>query len=45
MELRLIYNGQATLEDLYELYEKKGYEFVIADGKVAAVKGVIRGKE
>lgn len=34
MELDLILNGQATLEDLYELHDKKGFEFVCEDGQV-----------
>lgn len=37
MELDLILNGQATLEDLVELNEKKGYEFVCEDGVVTDV--------
>lgn len=37
MEPNLIYSGQATLEDLYELHDKKGYEFVIEDGAVIEV--------
>lgn len=37
MELELIYCGQATLEDLCELNEKKGYEFVIEDGVITDV--------
>ena len=37
MEIKLIYEGKATLEDLYELHEKKGYEFVIEDGVISHV--------
>lgn len=37
MELNLIYGGQATLEDLYELNEKKGFEFVAEDGTITSV--------
>lgn len=37
MDLNLIYGGQATLEDLYELHEKKGIEFVIEDGVITNV--------
>lgn len=37
MEPKLIYGGEATLEDLYELHEKKGYEFVIEDGVITNV--------
>lgn len=37
MELNLIYGGEATLEDLYELHDKKGFEFVIEDGVVVDV--------
>ena len=36
MELELIYGGQATLEDLYELYEL-GFEFVVEDGRITDV--------
>ena len=37
MEVSLIYGGQATLEDLYELHERKGFEFVIEGGKITNV--------
>ena len=37
MELNLIYGGQATLEELIELHEKKGFEFVIEDGVITDV--------
>lgn len=37
METNLIFSGNATLEDLYELNEKKGFEFVVEDGKVTQV--------
>lgn len=37
MNLELICKGKATLEDLYELHEKKGYEFVIEDGVITNV--------
>lgn len=37
MELELIYGGHATLEDLMELHEKKGFEFVVGDGKVTQI--------
>lgn len=40
MDLKLIYEGKATLEDLYELHDKKGFEFVVADG---VVKNVLHG--
>lgn len=40
MELNLIYGGCATLEDLVELNEKKGFEFIIEDGKCTDVVGV-----
>lgn len=40
MDVSLIYGGQATLEDLIELHEKKGFEFVIEDG---VIKDVIHG--
>lgn len=32
MELQLIYDGLATVEDLQELNEKKGFEFVVENG-------------
>lgn len=38
MDIRLIYEGKATLDDLQELHDKKGYEFVIEDGKVTQIK-------
>jgi hypothetical protein len=37
MEMELIYGGQATLEDLYELHDKKGFEFVVEDGEITDV--------
>lgn len=36
MEEKLIYGGQATLEDMYRL-NKLGFEFVIEDGEVTNV--------
>ena len=36
MDIKLIFEGKATLEDLYILYGF-GYEFVVADGKVTNV--------
>lgn len=36
MEERLIYGGEATLEDLYRLH-MLGYEFVIEDGQITNV--------
>jgi hypothetical protein len=36
MELKLIFEGKATLEDLYRLH-KLGYEFIVADGSVTHV--------
>lgn len=37
MEFSLIYGGNATLEDLVELHEKKGFEFVVEDGVITNV--------
>ena len=37
MGIDLIYGGQATIEDLIELHEKKGFEFVIEDGVITDV--------
>ena len=37
MEINLILGGNATLEDLVELNEKMGYEFVIEDGQITEV--------
>ncbi len=37
MELNLLYGQEATLEDLYELHDKKGFEFVIEDGEITDV--------
>jgi hypothetical protein len=39
MDVKAIYTGRATLEDLQELHEKKGYEFTIEDGKVTEIVG------
>lgn len=36
MELDLIYGGQATLEELYQLNEL-GFEFVVEDGVISHV--------
>ena len=37
MEEKLIYGSTATLEDLYELHDKRGFEFVVEDGKVTGI--------
>lgn len=37
MNIGLIFGGAATPFDLMELYEKKGYEFVIEDGVVTEI--------
>lgn len=37
MNLALIFTGQATLEDLYILHDKKNYDFTIEDGKVTGI--------
>lgn len=37
MELNLLYGQEATLEDLCELHDKKGFEFVIEDGVITDV--------
>lgn len=37
MDIQLICKGKATLEDLCELYHKKGYEFVIEDGEITRI--------
>ena len=37
MEPELIFGGEATLEDLYELHDKKDFEFVIEDGVIVNV--------
>lgn len=39
MEMQLIMEGKATVEDLVELHEKKGFEFVIEDGAVTKIIG------
>lgn len=39
MNIGLIMEGKATLEDLQELHEKKGIEVVIENGKVTAIEG------
>lgn len=37
MDIKLIFDGEATLEDLMELHAKKGYEFVIEAGVITHV--------
>lgn len=37
MDEKLIYSENVTLEDLYELHEKKGYEFVVENGVITNV--------
>lgn len=37
MDISLIFGGNATLEDLTELHEKRGFEFVIEDGVITEV--------
>ena len=39
MNIGLILEGKATLEDLQELHDKKGIEVVIEDGRVTAIEG------
>lgn len=39
MDISLIFEGKATLEELYDLHEKKGYEIVVKDGNVVEVHG------
>lgn len=39
MNIGLILEGKATLEDLQELHDKKGIEVVIENGKVTAIEG------
>lgn len=34
MDIKLIFDGTATVEELQELHEKKGFEFIIEDGAV-----------
>ena len=36
MDIKLIFEGKATLEDLYQL-NKVGYEFVVGDGGITNV--------
>lgn len=36
MDLKLIFGGEATLEDLCALHEL-GYEFIIEDGQISEV--------
>lgn len=37
MDLNLIFVDEATIEDLIELHEKKGIEFVISDGYISEI--------
>jgi hypothetical protein len=37
MDLKLIYEGKATLEDLYELHDQKGLEFIVEGGVITNV--------
>lgn len=37
MEIKLIYEGKATVEDLQDLHKMKGFEFVIESGKVTKI--------
>lgn len=37
MDYALIFSDEATLEDLYELHDKKGYDIIIKAGKVVEV--------
>lgn len=37
MDVRLIYEGKATLEDLYQLHEL-GYELVVENGEITNVE-------
>lgn len=37
MDLNLIFGGDATIEDLIELHDKKGLEFVVEDGQISEI--------
>ena len=37
MSEKMILGGEATLEELYELHDKKGYEFVVENGAITNV--------
>lgn len=37
MDINLIFGGEVTIEDLIELHDKKGFEFVISDGYISEV--------
>lgn len=39
MDVTLIFEGKATLEELYDLHEKKGYDVIARAGKVVEVHG------
>lgn len=37
MEIKLVLDGQATIEEIQELHDKKGYDFIIEDGSIKHV--------
>lgn len=37
MDFKLIFEGKATLEDLYDLYDKRGFVCIAEDGKITHV--------
>jgi hypothetical protein len=37
MDIGIIFEGRATVQDLQELHDRKGYEFVLADGRVKEI--------
>ena len=37
MDISLIFGGEATLEDLIELHDEKGFSFAIGDGEITEV--------
>ena len=45
MDIRLIFEGKATIEDLVELHEKKGVDIVLGNGTVSDVIFNGNGKE
>ena len=38
MDVKLIMNGNVTVDELKELHERKGTNFIIEDGQIASIE-------
>ncbi len=38
MDIKIVFEGQTTLEELQELHDKKGYDIILGNGMVESVE-------